>query len=57
VTDELWVLLSAEDGKLFVVRKTYYMVNVLELKLNTTVLLESSDIKLLMAMRNLEREG
>lgn len=55
--DELWVLLSAEDGTLFVVRKTYYMVNVLELKLKVTVLLESSDIKLLMAMRNLEREG
>ena len=54
--DELWVLISDEKGGLYVVRKTYYMVNVLELKLNTTVLLESSDIKLLMAMRNLERE-
>ena len=55
--DELWMLISTESGKLFVVRKTYFMVNALELKLKVTVLLESNDMKLLINMRNLQREG
>jgi len=57
VKDELWMLISTESGKLFVVRKTYFMVNALELKLKVTVLLESNDMKLLINMRNLQREG
>ena len=51
--DQLWVLFSDAKGRLYVVRKTYYVTNMLESKLKVTVLLESNDTQLLLTMRNL----